>query len=144
MSKWKFSEEEIVKLRHNIHVKGVSERSIEFTPEFQQRFYLERKKGKRTEEIFREAGIEPEILGEIRLRGFEYRILKKGERGIGFTDGRKLNRKREKKEKETEADRIDQLEHELAYTRQELEFLKKLAAANMEAQKAWESKHRRK
>ena len=37
-----------------------------------------------------------------------------------------------------------QLENELAYTRQEVEFLKKLQAANMEAQKQWESKHRQK
>ena len=40
--------------------------------------------------------------------------------------------------------RIRQLEHELAYTRQEVEFLKKLQVANMEAQKQWESKHRQK
>ena len=37
---------------------------------------------------------------------------------------------------------IKQLEHELAYTRQEVEFLKKLRMADMEAQKEWESKHR--
>ena len=41
-------------------------------------------------------------------------------------------------------ERIEQLEHELAYTRQEVEFLKKLQAANMEAQKKWESRHRQK
>ena len=36
------------------------------------------------------------------------------------------------------------LENELAYTQQEVEFLKKLQAANMEAQRQWESKHRQK
>ena len=45
---------------------------------------------------------------------------------------------------ETVEQRIRQLENELAYTRQEVEFLKKLQAANMEAQKQWESKHRQK
>ena len=37
--------------------------------------------------------------------------------------------------------RIKQLEHELAYTRQEVEFLKKLQMADMEARRQWESKH---
>lgn len=41
-------------------------------------------------------------------------------------------------------ERIEQLEHELAYTRQEVEFLKKIQNAGMEEQKVWESKHRRK
>jgi hypothetical protein len=40
--------------------------------------------------------------------------------------------------------RIRQLEAELAYTRQEVEFLKKVQVADMEARKAWESKHRQK
>ena len=40
--------------------------------------------------------------------------------------------------------KIRQLEHELAYVKQEVEFLKKLQLANMEAQKSWESKHRQK
>ena len=40
--------------------------------------------------------------------------------------------------------RLRQLENELAYTRQEVEFLKKLQAANMEAQRQWESKHQQK
>ena len=33
------------------------------------------------------------------------------------------------------------LEHELAYTRQEVEFLKKLQLADMEARKQWKSRH---
>lgn len=40
--------------------------------------------------------------------------------------------------------RIEQLEHELAYTRQEVEFLKKIQEAGMEEQKVWESKRLRK
>ena len=40
--------------------------------------------------------------------------------------------------------RIRQPENELAYTMQEVEFLIKLQAANMEAQKQWESRRRQK
>ena len=41
-------------------------------------------------------------------------------------------------------EKICRLEHELAYVKQEVEFLKKLQMANMEAKKSWESKHRQK
>ena len=54
-------------------------------------------------------------------------------------------RKRAKPTKEqTLAARVKDLEHELAYTRQEVEFLKKIHLADLEARKSWESKHRRK
>ena len=63
----------------------------------------------------------------------------------GFSDRRSENYRRPPKTgEETVEQRIRQLENELAYTRQEVEFLKKLQAANMEAQKQWESKHRQK
>ena len=63
----------------------------------------------------------------------------------GFSDRRSQNYRRPPKTgEETMEQRIRQLENELAYTRQEVEFLKKLQAANMEAQKQWESKHRQK
>lgn len=38
--------------------------------------------------------------------------------------------------------RVRWLTHQLEYTRQEVEFLKKLQMANTEARKEWESKHR--
>ena len=144
MSKNCFSQEQIVKLSANVHVRSVSEKSIQFTPEFVRRFYMEQTEGKAAAEIFREIGIDPEVLGESRIRGFAYHTKKKAERETGFMDGRKLNKRHPKKEPVSDADRITQLEHELAYTRQEVEFLKKLQAANMEAQRQWESRHRQK
>ena len=61
------------------------------------------------------------------------------------SDGRSENYRRPPKTgEETVEQRIRQLENELAYTRQEVEFLKKLQAANMEAQKQWGCKRRQK
>ena len=72
----------------------------------------------------------------MRLRQF-------GERDEGFTD---LRHQRKKKTPEgtsqSSEKRIRQLEAELAYTLQVVEFLKKVQAADLEARKAWESKHR--
>ena len=57
-------------------------------------------------------------------------------------DHRKLKRRPVTDEGEDERERIKQLEHELAYARQELEFLKKVQMVDMEARREWESKHR--
>ena len=93
----------------------------------------------------RRSGIDPEVLGESRVSGFSYQLNKKAKEENGFVDQRKENYRRPPKTgEETMEQRLRQLENELAYTRQEVEFLKKLQAANMEAQKQWESKHRQK
>ena len=82
-------------------------------------------------------------MGYDRIRGFFYHLKKK--HAEGFLDGRRSNYHHPPKTgKETAEDRIKQLENELAYTRQEVEFLKKIQLANLEAQKEWESKHRQK
>jgi len=63
-------------------------------------------------------------------------------RDTGFADNRQNNYRRPSKTGDESIDtRIKQLEHELAYTRQEVEFLKKLQMADMEARRQWESKH---
>ena len=137
-----FSKEDIKVLESNENVRRVSEQSVSFTEEFTRKFYNERINGKRPEDIFRENGIDPEMLGQSRIKSYDFHTRRNAEREYGFIDIRKLNHRRPKKKPESDADRITQLEHELAYTRQEVEFLKKIASANMEARIAWESKHR--
>ena len=97
-------------------------------------------------EILIESGIDVEIMGDRRIWSLAEQIKKAAEREGGFEDQREKNSRKPKKmtEEQAMAKRIEQLEHELAYTRQEVEFLKKLQAANMEAQKKWESRHRQK
>ena len=126
------------------NVRQVSETTISFHEEFSKSYYSERINGKRPKDIFLENGIDPEILGKSRIKSYDVHTRRKAEREAGFSDERKLNQRRPKNTPQTDADRITQLEHELAYTRQEVEFLKKIASANMEARIAWESKHRQK
>lgn len=69
---------------------------------------------------------------------------RQAEREDGFVDKREYNAFHPiKKGDGTIECRVKYLEHELAYTRQEVEFLKKLQMADMEARKQWESKHLR-
>ena len=145
MSKMRFTEEQLARLRANPNVEKVSQASMTFTVEFKKHAYEELTSGKSILTIFREAGFDTEELGMNRMRGFKDKLVYKGKQAEGFVDRRRSNYRRPAKTgKETTEQRLLQLENELAYTRQEVEFLKKLQAANMEAQRQWESKHRRK
>ena len=139
------SKREVEALRRNPNVAAVSATTVKFTEEFKRLAYEGKRNGISVSETMRRNGIDPEVLGSSRVEGFTYLLNKKAKQGSGFTDRRSENYRRPPKTGEETVDqRIRQLENELAYTRQEVEFLKKLQAANMEAQKQWESKHRQK
>lgn len=139
------SRREIELLRNNTYIASVTENTVRFTEEFKKLSYEQKAKGVPVAETMRRSGIDPEILGASRVEGFSYTLNKKAKQENGFADGRRENYRRPPRTgEETVEQRIRQLENELAYTRQEVEFLKKLQAANMEAQKQWESKRRQK
>ena len=76
-------------------------------------------------QIFTECGIDPDMLGESRIEGFRYTLDKQAKRDSGFADQRSSNYRRPSQNGEATVEtRIKQLEHELDYTRQEVEFLK--------------------
>jgi transposase-like protein len=139
------SRREIEKLRTNPNIVSVTANTVRFTEAFKKLAYEEKQRGIPVSETMRRCGIDPEMLGPSRVEGFSYTLNKKAKQENGFSDGRSENYRRPPKTgEETVEQRIRQLENELAYTRQEVEFLKKLQAANMEAQRQWESRHRRK
>lgn len=142
----RFSKEEIKALKRSPYVAKASPIQVSFTTEFKQMAYQELTEGKTMRTILEESGINPEILGERRIWSMTFRMRQEAEREEGFEDQRRKNKRKPRKQKEeqTLAERIEQLEHELAYTKQEVEFLKKIRAAELEAQKTWESKKRRK
>ena len=137
-----FTKEQMDQLRTNHYVKSVSPSTVRFTEEFKRYYYHKHRSGVSVRQIFLECGIDPDILGPSRIEGFRYTVNKQAKREEGFSDSRQNNYLRPpKSEDETVETRIKQLEHELAYTRQEVEFLKKLQMADMEARRQWESRH---
>lgn len=145
MSNKLFSPEEKAALKGSPYVESVTDRSVCFTPEFKRLVYRELLSGKNIHDIFEERGIDTAALGAVRINGFLERLRKAGERDEGFANLRHQRKAKSPEERSLSAEkRIRQLEAELAYTRQEVEFLKKIQAANLEAQKAWESKRRQK
>ena len=139
------SKREVEELRKNPHIASAEANTVRFTEAFKELAYEKKSQGISVAQTMRQCGIDPEILGASRVKGFTYTLNKRAKQENGFTDGRSENYRRPPKTGEETVDqRLRQLENELAYTRQEVEFLKKLQAANMEAQKQWESKHRQK
>ena len=139
------SKREIEELRKNPYIASVTANTVRFTETFKKLAYEKKCQGAPVSETMRQCGIDPEILGSSRVEGFSYTLNKKAKQENGFSDGRRENYRRPPKTgEETVEQRLRQLENDLAYTRQEVEFLKKLQAANMEAQKQWESSHRQK
>ena len=89
-------------------------------------------------------GIDPNVLGEARIRGLQQKIEKQAGRPEGFQNLRRSGQKPATSREKTLEKQVRELQHQLAYTQQEVEFLKKIRMADLEAQKQWESKHRQK
>ena len=143
MSNKLFSADEVAAFRANPNVKTATERTVTFTPQFKRTAYRELLEGKRIHDILEGHGIDTSVLGEARIRSILMRLRQFGERDEGFTDLRHQRKAKAPEDRNQSAEkRIRQLETELAYTKQVVEFLKKVQAADTEARKVWESKHR--
>ena len=144
MSNKIFSEEEMAMLRANPNVESVTSRSITFKSSFKQQVYDEMTGGTKIREILLRHGIDPNVLGESRTKGFQEKIEKQAARPEGFRDLRGNGQKSATSREKTLEKQVRELQHQLAYTQQEVEFLKKIRMADLEAQEQWESRHRQK
>lgn len=119
--------EYVKKLMEHPYVEKATEWTVSFTPEFKRIAYEEYYGGKSMRQIFTEAGIDVEILGDKRLQNFRNKLLEKSETDSGFEDRRKNNCRKEPQSTEAQmAKRIRELEHRNAYLEQENDFLKKI------------------
>lgn len=88
-------------------------------------------------------GINTGVLGEARIRGMAERLYACADREKGFRSQRgKKKQEAHEVEEESLRKRLQRLENELAYTRQEVAFLKKIQEADTEARRQWESKRK--
>ena len=117
---------------------------IYFTPEFKQKAYDELIGGAKLRDILLRSGIDPSVLGEIRIRGLQQKLEKQAARPEGVQNLKQSGQKPVTSKEKSLEKQVRELQHQLAYTQQEVEFLKKIRMADLEAQKQWESKHRQK
>lgn len=130
-----FTNEEIEILRSNPFVYKVTKNVVKFTPEFKKYYYEHHSSGERVVDIFTDCGIDVEILGEKRLSSFCHNINLKVRSNATFeTNSKKKSPPKEKIiENASLNQRVKTLETELEYTKQEVEFLKKIQNAILES-----------
>jgi len=136
-----FTAEALAHLRKSRYIKSVNAKRIHFTVAFKEEFWDRYRNGEIPEEIIRSMDIDPEILGAGRIKGIVKRIRDQAATGTGFTEGHQWQDKNAPaEESHPVSKRLKRLEHESAYMKQELEFIKKIILADREAGRKCSSK----
>lgn len=130
MARKDFTPEEIEILRTSPYIMEVSTTIVHFTAAFKSMFWERFQSGKKPADIFREFGIDPDILGKTRVEGFKGMLKAEVKKGKGFRD---LTTAQDYYAKNMTAEqRINYLEQQLKYKDQEIEFLKKIVSLTRE------------
>jgi hypothetical protein len=127
MSKIPFTDEQIKLLRENPYTYNVTPNTLYLTKAFKELFYKEYQDGKLPRQILEDHGYPQSVLGANRIWGIASVIKKEAQRPGGFSEGTVPNKIMTLTETSQE-DSIKQLQHEVEYLRQEVEFLKKISS----------------
>ena len=129
-----FTMKEIKLLKKNPYTKSVTENYIRFTIEFKEKFYEMRKKGMLPRTIVKELGYDINILGEARINGISQHIKEQARSADGLRENRVYNFS--DKNNNTPSKVLLHLESEVAYLKEELEYIKKIIQIDR-GKKSW-------
>ncbi len=119
-----FTPKEIKELKKSPYVTRVSNTSITYSKTFKEEFIRLYQEGLTPTEIFKELGLAPDIVGYQRISGAAQRFKQYAERPEGFANLTTEPEARKKRPK-SDAQKIKELEHQVALLTQENQFLKK-------------------
>ena len=125
MSKVKFTPEQQQLLRQNPYTVRVTEDVLSFSKEFKEIFYKEYLAGALPRDILQKYDYPVDILGKQRIWGISHTIRKQFEKTGEFRDVRHPGAPTTAISPE---EKIRQLEHQVNYLTQEVEFLKKISS----------------
>jgi hypothetical protein len=128
MSKKLFSDKEVSKLAKNKNILKISNKSIAYSFEFKKKFIEEYNLGKLPRIIFKEVGLDIEILGKKRIHNASDRWRKafKEHGELGLKDTRKSFSGKPLVRELSDSEKISRLQAQIEYLKIENEFLKKL------------------
>lgn len=131
MSKKIFSKKEMEILSANPYVKSVSPKGITYTDEFKELFIAQHDKGKFPSQIFRDCGLNPEVVGKRRIESASKRWRKAYHKNgvMGLRDTRKGNSGRPTEKELSIEEKYVRLEAENNLLKAENELLKKIRFA---------------
>ena len=125
MSKVKFTPEQQQLLRNNPYTVRVTEAVLNLSREFKELFYKEYLTGALPRDILQKYGYPADILGKDRICGISHTIRRQFEKTGEFQDIRTSG---SPTTGVSQDERIRQLEHQVNYLTQEVEFLKKISS----------------
>lgn len=124
----KYTKKQQEELKQNIYTYKVTKDRIFFTKEFKQSFWIKYQAGNAPRKIMKELGYELKYFTQGQIDNIVQHLRKKIISGEIFQEG--CNRERRPKIKPPSVDNspqtIQQMQHEITYLRQEVEFLKKV------------------
>ena len=124
-----FTNDQHEELKKSKWVEKVTQANVQFTHEFKREFLKRYNEGVSPSNILLNLGIDPSLLGPLRIRKLTFRIREQSQRPEGFK--RKENSSKGKKRKLTFESKEEATEYykELSeQLKQENEFLKKIQA----------------
>ena len=125
-----FSDEQVKELEKNPYVKKVSIKSITYSEEFKELFWIDLQNGMMPGNIFRKYGFDPHMLGSSRTLMFTNRVRKEAARVEGFKDTRSTNSGRPLARVLTIEEELERLKQKCEILQQENDFLKRVRFIN--------------
>lgn len=122
-----YTKKEIKKLLNNPYTLKVTKHQLIHTAEFKKIFWTKYQAGTSPRKILEELGYDVKMFEQKRIDSLVQRIKKQALSGKGFTEG--YNREKRVKmvsNEEFTPESFTQMQHEVLYLKQEVEFLKKI------------------
>ena len=136
MAKQQFTEEELAFLRKNPYTAYVDPNVLSFTVAFKMEYMRLHEEGLPPREILPKLGYPIEIIGKSRLNGISQSVRREAASKLGFKETRRdkmaplVDVSPEVEAALTDRQMINRLQCEVAYLRQEIDFLKKISAVD--------------
>lgn len=126
MSKVVFTDSQVKKLSKNKWIKNISNKGITYTDEFKMKLIKETKDYKKfPQDVFRDCGINPDIVGESRIHNAAYRWKQQYKNTGELKDNRKDGAGRPRVSELSEREKLKRAEARIKLLEAENELLKK-------------------
>lgn len=126
MSKVLFTDAQVEKLNKNKWIKNITNKGITYTDEFKYKLVKECENYKKfPQDVFRECGINPDIVGERRISNSAYRWRKQLSSTGKITDTRTTNSGNTLKRELSDKEKLERAEARIKLLEAENELLKK-------------------
>ena len=125
-----FTDEQLRLLEENPYVVKASKKSITYSEEFKELYWIDYQNRMQPIEIFKKYGFDPYALGSRRRDNFTNRLKKQAAREDGFKDTRSKNSGRPSTKELSLEVQLERLKHKNKVLQQENDFLKRVRFIN--------------